>query len=256
MQLASAIFGTATERPALLVVHGLFGSQRNWSSIAKRLALLREVVTVDLRNHGQSPRSPVHDYPAMAADLAETIAGHGGPMDVLGHSMGGKAAMTLALTRPELVRRLVVADIAPVAYDHDQMRYVDAMRGVDLARITRRGEADAALAGAVPEAAVRAFLLQSLVVEDGRAEWRINLDTLAAEMPKILDFPATDARFDGATLFLTGAASAYVKPAYRARVLALFPAAEHHALAGAGHWLHADAPNAFVAAVERFLDRD
>ena len=255
MQLVSTTYGSATDRPPLLVVHGLFGSGRNWSSIAKRLALHRQVVTVDLRNHGESPRSPVHDYPALAADLAETIARHGGRMDVLGHSMGGKAAMVLALTDPDRVGRLVVADIAPVAYDHDQMQYIDAMRALDLAGIGRRSQADAALAERLPEAAVRAFLLQSLAIEGGRAEWRLNLDALAAEMPKILGFPAIEARFAGPTLFVTGATSDYVRPAYRERILALFPAAEHASLPGAGHWLHADAPNAFIAAVESFLDR-
>lgn len=245
----------ATKLRPLLIVHGLFGSQRNWSAIAKRLALRRQVVTVDLRNHGQSPWSPTHDYRAMAADLAETIAGHAGRMDVLGHSMGGKAAMTLALTEPDRVGRLIVGDIAPVPYDHDQMVYVDAMRALDLSGVTRRSQADAALAARVPEASVRAFLLQSLTIENGRAEWRLNLDTLGTEMPKIMGFPALDSRFTGPTLFLTGAGSTYVRPSHRARVLELFPAAEHQALPGAGHWLHADAPNAFVAAVERFLDR-
>jgi len=255
MHLATTTYGPATGHPPLLVVHGLFGSGRNWSSIARRLALHRQVVTVDLRNHGESPRSPVHDYRAMAGDLSETIARHAGRMDVLGHSMGGKAAMVLALTEPDRVARLIVADIAPVAYDHDQMQYVDAMRGLDLAGVTRRAQADAALAERVPEAAVRAFLLQSLAIESGRADWRLNLDALAGEMPKILDFPQVEARFAGPTLFLTGASSDYVRPAYRERILALFPAAEHVGLPGAGHWLHADAPNAFVAAVEGFLDR-
>lgn len=255
MQLASTTYGPATEHRSLLIVHGLFGSQRNWSAIAKRLALHRQVVTVDLRNHGQSPWSPTHDYPAMAADLARVITAHAGRMDVLGHSMGGKAAMTLALTEPDRVGRLIVADIAPVAYRHNQMQYVNAMRGIDLSGVTRRSQADAALAETVPEAAVRAFLLTSLAVESGHAEWRLNLEALAAEMPKILDFPAIEARFTGPTLFLTGATSDYVRPAYRERVLARFPAAEHEALANAGHWLHADAPNAFVAAVECFLDR-
>jgi pimeloyl-ACP methyl ester carboxylesterase len=256
MQLASTTYGPATPQPPLLVVHGLFGSGRNWGSIAKRLALHRQVVTVDLRNHGESPWSPTHDYPALAGDLAETIARHGGRMDVLGHSMGGKAAMVLALTEPDRVARLVVADVAPVAYQHDQMRYIDAMRSLDLAGIGPRSQADAALAERVPEAPVRAILLQSHAIENGRADWRLNLDALATEMPKILGFPEIDARFTGPTLFLTGAASDYVRPAYRERILALFPAEEHVSLPGAGHWLHADAPNPFIAAVERFLSRE
>lgn len=255
MQLSSTLHGTATDRPALLVAHGLFGSAKNWGAIARRLGLRRRVVTVDMRNHGNSGWSERHDYRAMAGDLAEVVAAHGGEMDVLGHSMGGKAAMALALTEPERVRRLVVADIAPVAYSHSQIGYVEAMRGLDLSGITRRAQADAALAAAVPEPAVRAFLLQSLMLEEGRAEWKLNLDALGAEMPRIMDFPAFETPFTGPTLFLTGGRSDYVRPEHRERILALFPAAEHEALAGAGHWLHADAPNAFIDAVEGFLDR-
>lgn len=256
MHLASTTYGPATSEPPLLIVHGLFGSGRNWASIAKRLALHRQVVTVDMRNHGESPWSPAHDYPAMAADLAETIADHGGRMHVLGHSMGGKAAMVLALTEPDRVARLIVADIAPVTYRHDQMRFIDAMRSLDLAGIARRSQADAALAERLPEAPVRAFLLQSLAIENGRADWRLNLDALATEMPKILGFPEIDARFTGPTLFVTGGASDYVFPDHRERILALFPAGTHVSLPGAGHWLHADAPNAFIGAVERFLAGD
>lgn len=255
MQLSTTVHGTRTDRPALLVAHGLFGSARNWGAIARRLALHRRVVTVDMRNHGNSAWNERHDYPVMAADLAEVIAAQGGGMDVLGHSMGGKAAMALALAEPGRVRRLVVADIAPVAYAHSQIGYVKAMQDLDLSRITRRAQADAALAEAVPEPAVRAFLLQNLAIEDGRTEWKLNLAALGPEMPKIMDFPAVEAQFPGPTLFLTGARSDYVRTAYRKRILALFPAAEHESLAGAGHWLHADAPNAFVAAVEGFLDR-
>jgi pimeloyl-ACP methyl ester carboxylesterase len=207
-----------------------------------------------MRNHGDSPRSPEHGYPAMAADLAETIAAHGGRADLLGHSMGGKAAMMLALTDPARVRRLVVADMAPVAYAHSQLPYVEAMRSLDLARITRRSEADAALAPLVPQPGLRAFFLQSLAFEDGRARWKLALDTLAAEMPAIMGFPAPDASFAGPTLFLTGAGSDYVRPEHWPRIRALFPAAEHRAIPGAGHWLHADAPAPFIAAVSAFLD--
>ena len=258
MQLVTNSFGTATAQPPLLVVHGLFGSGQNWTSIAKRFALKREVVVVDLRNHGRSPWSDVHDYPALAADLAETMgarAGEVGQWDVLGHSMGGKAAMMLALSRPEIVRRLVVADIAPVPYDHDQLGFIEAMRAVDLSAINRRSQADAALAARVPEAAIRAFLLQSLAIEYGRAYWRLNLDALAAEMPRILGFPDIDSQFTGPTLFLTGGTSDYVRPSYRGTILRLFPHAEHASLPGAGHWLHADAPNAFIEAVEGFVDK-
>jgi esterase len=255
MRLAATVHGPATSRPPLLIAHGLFGSARNWAAIARRLALHRQVIAVDMRNHGDSPRSREHGYAALAQDLAETIAGHGGRADVLGHSMGGKAAMVLALTEPEPVRRLIVADMAPVAYAHSQLDYVRAMQAVDLAAVRRRGDADAAMAGAVPDQAVRAFLLQSLAVAPGEtASWKLNLDVLAAEMPGIMGFPEIEARFAGPTLFLTGGRSDYVRPAHLARIRELFPAAEHREIPGAGHWLHAEAPAAFIAAVAAFLD--
>ena len=254
MHLAATVTGAPGADPPLLIVHGLFGSARNWGAIARRLGLHRQVVTVDMRNHGDSPRSPEHTYAAMAGDLAETIAAHGGRADVLGHSMGGKAAMMLALTDPARVRRLIVADIAPVAYDHSQMAYVRAMQALDLAALTRRSDGDAALAARVPEPALRAFLLQSLAFEEGRARWKLNLEALADQMPGIMTFPAAPATFEGPTLFLTGARSDYVRPEHWPQIRALFPAAEHQALPGAGHWLHADAPAAFIAAVSAFLD--
>jgi pimeloyl-ACP methyl ester carboxylesterase len=254
MHLAETVHGPATARPPLVIAHGLFGSARNWSAIGKRLALHRQVIAVDMRNHGDSPQSPVHDYPSMAADLAETIAEHGGRADVLGHSMGGKAAMVLALTEPSRVNRLIVADMAPVAYEHSQLEYVRAMQAVDLAAVARRSDADPQLARSVPEPSLRAFFLQSLAVGPSGASWKLNLDVLGAQMPGIMDFPDVAGTFDGPTLFLTGATSAYVRPEHWPRIRALFPAAEHKAIPKAGHWLHAEAPAAFIEAVSGFLD--
>ena len=246
---------TATNgAPPLVIVHGLYGSARNWGVIARRLSDGREVYAVDQRNHGQSPRDPVHDSPAMAADLAEVIGQIGGPVDLLGHSMGGKAAMQLALTRPELIRRLIVADIAPVAYDHDQTRHVHAMRSIDLSQITNRAEADAALAARVDDPALRAFFLQSLDFRTKPPEWRLNLDVLEAEMPKIVGWPGTEGQFPGPVLFLTGADSTYVRPEYRDTIRALFPAARFAKIPGAGHWLHAEKPREFEETVRVFLN--
>ena len=236
------------DAPPLLIAHGLFGSARNWGVIAKRLSAGRTVVAVDMRNHGASPWDEAHDYAALADDLAEVIGA--GPWDVLGHSMGGKAAMVLALGRPALVRRLVVADIAPVAYPHSQAHLIAAMRAVDLSRVTRRSEA-AAQMEAVPDDGTRAFLLQSLDVGAGR--WVLNLDTLEAEMPKIVGFPEVEGRFEGPALFLAGGASDYVRPEHEDRIRTLFPQARIERLGGAGHWLHAQAPRAFEAAVSAFL---
>ncbi len=243
----------ATKATPLLIVHGLFGSARNWGVIARHLASTRDVISVDMRNHGTSPRAPSQSYPDMAADLAEVIAAQGAPMDVLGHSMGGKAAMLLALTQPELVRKLVVADIAPVAYEHDQSRHIDAMQSLDLTGITSRGEADRRLSAAIDDPALRAFFLQSLDLKADPIAWRLNLPVLRAEMSKIVGWPKTQGQFNGPTLFLTGGTSNYVRPEYRDTIKALFPKARFAKLPEAGHWLHAEAPRAFEQTVEVFL---
>jgi esterase len=195
--LNTIVHGAARGVP-LVIAHGLFGSARNWGVIARRLAEGRQVVAVDMRNHGDSPWFAEHSYAAMAADLSEVIAAHGGRADLLGHSMGGKAAMVLALTEPGRVGRLIVADIAPVAYGHSQMAVVRAMQAVDLSRVSRRSEADPLLAAALEDPALRAFLLQSLSVEHGRAAWKLNLDVLAEQMPVIMGFPEVAGRFEGA----------------------------------------------------------
>lgn len=240
----------------LLIAHGLFGSARNFSSLSRKIAQGRRTILVDMRNHGESPWDADCSYPAMADDLAATVrAEAGGTAVVLGHSMGGKAAMALALLHPEHVAALVVADIAPVAYRHSHAGYISAMEKVDLAAMTRRADADPTLAEAIPEAPLRAFLLQNLVFEDGAARWRINLAGLAEGMPDLLDWPESLAgrTYDGPTLFLHGGASDYVAPPTHGAVRSQFPAAEIDALPGAGHWLHAEQPEAFAARIGGWL---
>lgn len=256
MQLASIVHGHPTDLPPLIIVHGLFGSARNWGVIAKRLSETRQVIAVDLRNHGDSPHHSVHDYPAMAGDLAEVIAAQGGRAAVLGHSMGGKAAMLLALTVPQAVERLIVADIAPVAYDHDQLSYVRAMQSVDLSSVRRRSDAEAGLAASVGDPALRAFFLQSLRVGEQGASWKLNLTTLAEQMPHVIGFPAVRGTYPGPALFVSGALSSYVRAADWPAIRAHFPAARLQVIPGAGHWLHAEAPRAFLGAVARFLDAE
>lgn len=250
----------APAAPPLFIVHGLYGSAKNWGAIAKRIAQgrvcpPRRVIAVDLRNHGDSPWGDDASYPALAADLAETIrAEAGGAADVLGHSMGGKTAMQLALTDGGLVNRLIVADIAPVAYEnHAHLGYLQTMKAADLTGVNRRAAAEPLLREGVPDRALRAFLLQSLAVEEGGARWKLNLDALAAHMPDIVGWPGTEGVFERPTLFVYGDRSDYVTEAARPKIRGLFPKARFVAVKDAGHWLHAEQPEAFVQTVGAWL---
>ncbi len=244
--------GTDTTKPPLMIVHGLFGSARNWNVIAKRMSETRRVIAPDMRNHGNSFQSDSHSYEDMASDLADVIKAHGGNVDLVGHSMGGKAAMVLALSQPGLVARLLVADIAPVNYSHSQQQFIDAMRAVDLSKVTRRADAVEQLAQNVADKTLQSFFTQSLDVKEKR--WHYNLDALERDMPKILGFPEISGTYDGLTLFLSGADSDYVLPEHRAKIRAYFSNAKFAKIQDTGHWLHAEQPRAFEASLRAFLD--
>ena len=244
------------EGPPLVILHGLFGSSRNWASVARRLGETHRVFAVDLRNHGASPWAETMDYGEMAEDVRAFLARHGlAGATVMGHSMGGKTAMRLALEHGRDVGRLIVVDIAPVAYAHTHRPTVEAMRAVDLATAGRRADVDRQLQAAIPEAALRSFLLQNLVSEDGRLNWRINLAALAANMNTLTGYPEDLAglTYGGPTHFLSGAASDYVREAHHARIRDLFPKAEIDSIPEAGHWVHAEQPAAFLERVRSIL---
>ncbi|XP_005396822.1 PREDICTED: alpha/beta hydrolase domain-containing protein 11 [Chinchilla lanigera] len=248
--------------PAIVLLHGLFGSKTNFNSIAKALAQQtgRRVLTVDARNHGDSPHSPDVSYEAMSQDLQHLLPQLGlAPCVLVGHSMGGKTAMLLALQRPELVDRLIPVDISPVAHTSLShfSTYVAAMKAVDipdgLPRSCARKLADEQLSGVVQNLAVRQFLLTNLVEVDGRFGWRVNLDALAQHMDKVLTFPQRQESYSGPTLFLIGGDSAFVQPSHHPEMKRLFPRAQMQTVPNAGHWVHADRPQDFVAAVRGFL---
>ncbi|MGZ0186519.1 MAG: alpha/beta fold hydrolase, partial [Alphaproteobacteria bacterium] len=220
--------------PKLLILHGLLGAARNWMAIAKRLGADHEVHALDLRNHGRSPWAEGMDYRALATDVAAYIDQHklGAPI-VVGHSMGGKVAMALALEASDRVGRLVVADIAPVAYERGGrtsfLDYIDAMAALDLAAVERRADADRALAEAIPDRAIRGFLLQNLVPDTANSGfcWRCNLQALSDGMADIIGFPEDllGSTYMAPTLFLTGADSNYVRREHRPLIKGLFPSA-------------------------------
>src|SRR6056300_695096 len=245
-------YGNSTQLPDLLIVHGLYGSARNWSVISKRMSDSRRVIAVDQRNHGDSPWFDTHSYLDMAQDLAQVVEHNSAPMDIMGHSMGGKAAMILALQRPDLVNRLLVADIAPVAYGHDQSQYIQAMQSIDLTHMEKRSEVAQALSKHVTDPALQSFFTQSLDL--GNKRWKLNLDILQRDMHHVLGFPEVTGSFDKPTLFLSGANSQYVLPDHRPKIKALFPNAVFAKIPNAGHWLHAEQPRAFEQTLRVFFN--
>ncbi len=240
--------------PPVALLHGLFGAARNLGAVQRRLAKRFRVLALDLRNHGDSPHAPGMSYGALAGDVLETLARADAlPAALIGHSMGGKAAMRAALDRPEAVTRLLVADIAPVPYPPGFGAYASAMAALPLAPGLTRAEADAALSPAVPDAGVRGFLLQNLRL-GAIPVWRIDLAEIIAGLADIEGWATPPgAAYPGPTLFVAGARSSYVQPAYRPAIRALFPAAWFVTLKDAGHWLHADNPEGFIAVAEAFL---
>ena len=239
----------------IVILHGLMGSARNWTSVAKQLAATHRVLMPDLRNHGRSPWADRMSFDEMAADVAAAIEARGlAPAVLVGHSLGGKVAMRLALTRPDLVACLVVVDVAPVLYGHSLRAYVDAMRAVDLSRVSRRPEVEALLAPTIHDPLMRAFLLQNLVRTPEGYAWRANLEGIAANLPELMGFPpSAGLSYPGPTLFIAGSRSNYVREAHRPVIMELFPKAELVTIAGAGHQVHADRPDEFLARLRAFL---
>jgi esterase len=252
--LAATEYGKG--RP-VAILHGLFGSGRNWATIAQRLATHYQIVAFDLRNHGASPWAPTMDYGEMAEDVhaAMLVRGHSEYM-LIGHSMGGKIAMVVALSHPAAVERLVVVDIAPVAYPVSYLGYVRTMRALDLSAITRRSEVDALLADTIQDPAERSFLTQNLVLGDEKPRWRFNLEALETALPALAGFPAfpPNAGYAGPALFIAGGKSLALRPRHEPAIKTFFPHAVVARIEDAGHWVHAERPAAFLALVEPFLD--
>ena len=258
MKLNFREFGEARAgSPPLVLLHGLFGSLINWQQIARKLYSKHQVIVPDLRNHGRSPHAPDVSYQAMAEDLLQLLDELRLATAVfIGHSMGGKLAMWLALTAADRVSRLVCVDMAPVTYQSSFGGILRGLVALPLDQIDSRKAADAWLAPAVPAKPVRDFLLQNLQHTRHGWCWRNNLAALTAGIDTILNFqpvPVVQA-YTGPALFLYGAESDYVLDDYHPRILELFPAAELESIAGAGHWVYADQPQAFLHAINSRLD--
>lgn len=236
----------------VLFCHGLFGQGRNWTQIGKALGRDHRVTLVDMPNHGRSGWTERIDLVEMADAIAARIDE---PTALVGHSMGGKVAMLAALRHPTLVSRLCVVDVAPVAYrESDEFgRFIDAMLGLDLGALRSRADADAALADAVPDPGVRAFLLQSLGRDGETWSWMSNLEVLRRDLDAIRGWPDVDGVYDGPVLWIGGGASRYVRDEHRAAMAARFPRVRRTTVQGAGHWVHAQEPAIVTELLTRFL---
>jgi esterase len=238
----------------IILIHGLFGSASNLGIVARALAPHYCAYSLDVRNHGKSPHSESMSYREMAGDVVEFMDSLGmAQCPLLGHSMGGKIAMQVALDHPSRVSRLIVADVAPVDYPPHHQDTLAGLAAVAAATITSRRQADEILAQSVIEPGVRAFLLKSLERgEDGIFRWLLNREALTKNYAS-LGAANEGGSFSGPVLFIKGGDSNYITSEYQAAVAKLFPNAQLKIIEGTGHWLHAEKPELFNKVVLRFL---
>ncbi|MCG8382684.1 MAG: alpha/beta fold hydrolase [Gammaproteobacteria bacterium] len=239
----------------LIVLHGLFGSLDNWKVQCQKLAQNFTVHALDLRNHGQSPHRVEMSYPSMAEDVLQYIKSQQlNQVCLLGHSMGGKVAMELALAQPTIVRKLIVADIAPKPYPPHHNDIFDALQHIDLASLKSRREADEQLKSSIESSEVRGFLAKSLYRQDNKQfNWRFNLPVLIDQYAHLAAAPSHRGTFTGPTLFIKGGTSDYITQGDEKVIRQYFPAAQFKLIQNAGHWLHAEKPEVFTHIVQKFL---
>jgi esterase len=252
MKLHFEVMGTG--RPVILL-HGLFGSLNNWRTLGARLGALFQVFILDQRNHGLSPHSTEFSYAMMAADLLEFLNDRGlASAHLVGHSMGGKTAMTFAIRHPERTERLVVVDISPHRSPSSHDGILDAMSSLELSRYRTRSEIEEALEGAIPDLRLRRFLLTNLKrLVGGRYVWRIDLNVIRDRLEDLNGGLEGEGAFGGPVLVLAGERSPYVLPEDHGAIRSRFPSAVVEVIPGAGHWVHADAPEEFLRRVTAFL---
>lgn len=243
----------------LIILHGMFGQQANWSGVAKAFSEKYAVYSFDARNHGQSPHASTMPYSKMAEDIAQTMDTIGlSKADFIGHSMGGKIAMQFALNFPERVNKLVVVDIAPVNYESGPNQELSALQKINLNSLSNRQQADLVLQNnGVNNKAIRDFLLTNLKRNsEGKFEWRMNLSVIAKDYPLLKSWGEDTFRqseFMGQTLFIKGEKSDYLLPKYTDQTLAFFPKAKVKVISEAGHWVHNENPEQFFKVVQKFL---
>lgn len=258
MQLHAKCYGSNDSSP-LVILHGLFGSLDNWAGQSSTLAEHYQVWALDLRNHGRSGWDNDTSYTAMSEDLLQFIDAQGfDRILLLGHSMGGKAAMQFALDHPQRVEKLIVVDIAPVFYPPHHSEVFAGLNSLDLSTLSSRRDADKQLEASIKETSIRQFLLKNLYRNDDLFAWRMNLAALESGYAQIAAAPMAHGKnthYDGPTLFIKGELSTYIQPQHRDAIATLFPNAEARIMNGVGHWPHAEKPSAFNGLISHFLER-
>jgi|UniRef100_UPI00404984FC esterase len=240
--------------PPLVILHGLFGSLDNWFSIAKELVEHYTLYLVDQRNHGDSPHSTEWNYGVMVEDLLELLDAEGlDSVYLMGHSMGGKTVMNFAVQYPERVSKLIVGDIAPRYYPIHHQVILEGLNALDLSQLQSRKEADDLLAPYIPELGIRQFLLKSLGRDANGFAWKINLSVITQHIEEVGKALDEETVFEGPTLFLGGANSSYIQEKDLSDMKRHFPNCTWISIPNAGHWLHAEQPQAVVAEMRKFL---
>ncbi|ODS22560.1 acyl-CoA esterase [Candidatus Endobugula sertula] len=243
------------EGKPLVVIHGLFGCSGNLGAICRQLSKQYAVYAIDLPNHGRSQHTETTSLNAMAEAVVEWMSQVGlDKAHFLGHSLGGKVSMEIALRYPEKVDQLIVVDIAPVAYHRRHDDVFAAFQAINLDQLDSRAEADKQMQPLVSEPSIRSFLLKNLEKKEGRWSWRINLSGLMVAYDQLISGNTTEfPPFFGKVLFIKGEFSPYILPEHRELILSLFPQASVKVINNTQHWLHVEKPNIFGGIVERFL---
>ncbi|MBN1199177.1 MAG: alpha/beta fold hydrolase [Bacteroidales bacterium] len=254
MNLFFRSFGTG---PVLIILHGLFGISDNWVTLGKQLGKGLRVIIPDLRNHGRSPHSDRFDFASMEQDILELIEEETvGAVMLLGHSLGGRVAVNLAVHHPEMIQKLVIVDISLRKYPprREHLDLIDAMHALDLSQSVRRTELEMHLRQRISSQKVRQFLLKNLYWnESGKLAWRLNLPVISESLPGIFDGGVVTGRYTGPALFLRGERSDYIQDIDLPAIYDTFPGATVRTIRGATHWVHADNPGEFYQVVSPFL---
>lgn len=255
MKLFHRIFGEENKQP-LIIMHGLFGTSDNWNTLAKKYAEKFNTITIDLRNHGQSPHSDEWTYKVMSEDVVELINDLGySSAHVMGHSMGGKVAMFMAKYHPTIIDKLIVSDIAPRYYPPHHQEFLAALKGLDLENTTTRKDAEIYMESMIQDAGIRQFLLKSLYWKDEKLAWRFNLNVIDEKIESIGEELINDFQFENETLFVRGSKSNYITNEDMESIITIFKNCRFETVEGAGHWVHAEKPMEYLELTSQFLQK-